>query len=338
MSRAAMPTGPRIALALVILSLGLVVFFLGLAVMRTGIARASSAGVQRMLGRIAGRPLYGLASGLLLALLFQSTSLVAVVLMEFLDADLMSLEAAATVVLGSNIGASLTVQFLALRLYEWDLPLALFGLLLAGLARPPRVRDAGLALFGFGVLYGGIHLVTLASVPLAQAGFLRDGLLALSGSSLGAGLFGLGLTAIVQSNGIANGILLSLARQGLIPLRQSIAVITGANLGSGALALLAAVPARRRARHLAVANSLVNVAGLVWVLPGFPLFLWAVSRMSPNLPQALANAHMLFNILASLTVLPFVPVFARLSGIVADRLLPSGAEVETLSWSHPPRA
>lgn len=333
MSRGAPPTALGLALAAGTLALGLGTFFLGLLIMRFGIGRAAGQGVRRALRRATGHPVLGLASGLVLSLVFQSTSIVAVVLMEFLDADLLTFEAATGVVLGSNIGAALTVQFLALRLYEWAVPLAAAGFLLQLLARPPRLRSAGTALLGFGLLYGGIYLVTLASVPLIGAPFLREGLLALSHSPVGAGLFGLTLTAVVQSNGIANGILLSLARQGLLPLSQAVAVITGANLGSGTLALLAAIPSGRRARRLAVANALVNVAGLIWVVPGFGLVLWALDQVSPNLPQALANAHILFNVLASLTVLPFVPAFARLCALLADHLFPPSREVETLSWS-----
>lgn len=320
-----------------LLALGLCVFFLGIVVMREGIGRAAGAGVRRVLAGATGNPVKALASGLVLSLVFQSTSLVAVVLMELLDTDLIDFEAATGVVLGSNIGASLTVQFLALRLYEWAVPLALAGLLLTAIARRPRSKGAGIALLGFGLLYGGIHLVTLASIPLTDARFLRQGLLALSHAPLSAGLFGLVLTSVVQSNGIANGILLSLARRGLIPVASAVAVITGANLGSGTLALLAAVPAGRKARGLAVVNALVNVAGLLWVIPAFGLFVRALEALSPSVPQALANAHMLFNVLASLTVLPVIPLFARLSARIADHVFPSLRETEVLAWGRSAR-
>lgn len=318
------------------MGLGLGVFFLGLVVMKTGIAKAAGADVRRVLVRATGGPILALGSGLVLSLVFQSTSLVAVVLMELLDADLMDFQAATAVVLGSNIGASLTVQFLALKLYEWAIPVALCGLAIAALGRrKDRLRSAGIGLFGFGLLYGGIHLVTLAAVPLTNGGFLRGGLLAVSRYPVPAGLFGLVLTAVVQSNGIANGILLSLARQGLIPIATVLAVISGANLGSGTLALLAAFPSGRRARGLAVVNALVNVAGLLWVVPAFGLIVRVLAAVSPSVPQALASAHILFNILASLTVLPVIPLFSRVSFGVANRVFPPLRDIETVPWLRP---
>lgn len=315
------------------IGLGLAVFFVGLGVMRRGISQGAGDRVRQVLLRVTGHTPSALAAGVALALLFQSTSLVAVVLMEFLDAGLVTFDGAVAVILGSNVGASLTVQFLALRLYEFWLPLCALGLLVAWLGRGPRVRSAGVALTGFGLLYAGIHLVTAASVPLAQAGFLRAGLLALSHSVAGSGLFGLVLTALVQSNGIANSILLSLARQGLLSLGQAIAVIVGANLGSGTLALVAALPSGAQARRLSVANALVNVAGLVWVVPGGALMVRLLDAVSPTVPQALANAHILFNVLASLTVLPLIPTFSRMCALLADHLFPGTAEPRTLPWS-----
>jgi phosphate:Na+ symporter len=313
-------------------SLGMAVFFIGLAIMRRGIAGFAGAGLRTRLASLTRRPLGAAATGLVLTLCLQSSSLITVVLMELVDADLVPYPAAVAVILGGNVGAALTVQFLAVRLYDLALPLMAAGAVAALTLPPPRLRAGGTALFGFGVLYGGIAVVSAAVAPLASHGELARLLAALARSPLGAGLFGLVLTATVQSNGIANGLILELGRRGLMPLATSAAVIAGANVGSGALALIAALSASRLARRLAVANALVNVAGLVWVVPCFPLFVRVVGASTRDSAQALANAHILFNLLASATLIPVTAAFARFSAAVADRVFAAAPAWERAPW------
>ncbi len=312
--------------------LGMAVFFLGLVVMRRGVAGITSAGVRRALAGATHRPLGAAATGLVLTLALQSSSLVTVVLMELVDARLVGYAPAVAVILGGNVGAALSVQFLALRLYDLAVPIVGAGLALAYGARARRWRSAGQALTGFGVLYGGIAMVSAAVRPLAANPLMSALLLRLSHSPIGAGLFGCVVTALVQSNGIANGLLLALARRGLLPLSTAAAVIAGANVGSGTLALLAALPGTRLARRLAVANALVNIAGLLWVVPLFDLFVRASGVLARDAAQALAKAHILFNILASLSLLPVVAAFAAASGRIADGLFGAPAQPERVPW------
>jgi phosphate:Na+ symporter len=318
--------------------LGMAVFFLGLAVMRRGVAGVASQGMRRAIAGVTRTPLGAAGTGLVLTLVLQSSSLATVLLMELVEAGLIGYPTAVAVILGGNVGAALSVQFLALRLYDLALPILAAGLVLTFVARSRRWRSAGQAVTGFGVLYGGIALVSAAATPVASDLRLSALVLHLGHAPVLAGLFGCLVTALVQSNGIANGILLALARRGLLPLRTAAAVIAGANVGSGTLALLAAVPLSPVARRLAVANALVNVAGLLWVVPAFGLFVRVAGIMARDSAQAMANAHILFNLLASLGLLPVVGPFAALSAITADRLFSSRPVLEALPWrrSAPP--
>jgi len=317
--------------------LGIAVFFAGMAVMRRGVSGFAGPAVRAVLARLTRRPVAAAATGLVLTLALQSSSLVTVVLMEFADAGLVSFPSAVAVVVGGNVGAALTVQFLALRLYDLALPIVALGLCLrlAPVRMSPRLRAAGTAVVGFGILYLGIALVTASAAPLTTAAAPAHLLLALGRSPLGAGVFGCVLTALVQSNGIANGLLLQLGRQGLLPLSTAAAVIAGANVGSGALALIASIPGSRLDRRLAVANALINVAGLLWVIPAFPLFVSVAGFAARDAAQALANAHILFNVLASATLLPVVGAFSLLSAWLSDRVFPAPATVEAVPWPRP---
>jgi phosphate:Na+ symporter len=313
--------------------LGMAVFFLGLAVMRRGVAGTANAGLRRAIARVTRGPLGAAATGLVLTLVLQSSSLTTVLLMELVDAGLIGYGAAVAVVLGGNVGAALSVQFLALRLYDLALPILAIGAVLALVARRRRWRGVGQAVTGFGILYAGIALVSSAVDPFAADPRLGALVLRLGHTPLAAGLFGCLITAVVQSNGIANGILLALARKGLLPLGTAAAVIAGANVGSGTLALIAAIPLTPLARRLAVANALVNVAGLLWVVPGFGLFVRVAGAAARDGAQAMANAHILFNLLASLTLLPVVLPFAAVSAVVADRIFaPARSHPVRLPW------
>jgi phosphate:Na+ symporter len=301
--------------------LGLAVFFLGLAILRTGVRRLQGERARRFLAAVSRRRTGAFFAGVALTLVLQSASLVTVVLMELVEADLVDYPAAVAVVLGGNVGAALTVQFLALRLYDLALPAAAAALVATLVLPTRRLRAAGLSVLGLAVLYAGIGLVSAAVDPLANSALLARLLQRASASPLLAGAFGCAVTAAVQSNGIANGLLLALGRRGLITMRSAAAVIAGANVGSGTLALLASVRSGRLARDLAAANALVNVAGLLWVVPAFPLFVRVAALGTRDVAQALANAHILFNLLASLSLLPVVGPFGRLAAAVADRLL-----------------
>lgn len=316
---------------------GMAVFFLGLAVLRRGIAGFADGTVRRVIGAVTRRPLGAAGAGLVLTLGLQSSSLIAVVLMELVDAGLISYPAAVAVILGGNVGAALSVQFLALQLYDFAVPIIALGLALALAAKARAWRSLGQAVTGFGTLYGGIALVSAAARPWSTDPRLSAVLMHVGRSPLGAGAFGLVVTALVQSNGIANGLLLALARRGLLPIATAAAVIAGANVGSGTLALVAALPGSRLARRLAVANALVNVAGLLWVIPAFDLFVHAARLLARDSAQAMANAHILFNFLASLTLLPVVGLFAALSALVADHLFAMRPSVESVPWERRPQ-
>ncbi len=312
--------------------LGMGIFFLGLALMRRGLEGVAGARARRTIAHLTRTRTGAAAAGLLLTLVLQSSSLCTVLLMELVDAGLIGYPAAVVVILGGNVGAALSVQFLALRLYDLALPILAAGVAVAVVSRGRPVRDLGIGLAGFGTVYAGIALVTSAARPLTRDPRLGALLLHLGKSPVGAGLFGCLITAVVQSNAIANGILLALARQGLLPIATAAAVIAGANVGSGTLALIAALPLTPLARRLALANALVNIVGLLWVVPGFPLFVDLAGTFARDSAQAMANAHILFNLLASLSLLPLSLPFARFAGLLADRLFPAPPALEPLPW------
>lgn len=295
------------------LTAGVALFFVGLSMMRGGIQGMAGTALRRALISVTRSSYRAGLFGLLLTLGLQSTSLLVVTLMELVDAEVIPLSAALAVVVGGNVGASLTVQFLAFRLYDAAPIVIAAGVMLLVLARSSAAKSTSLAILGFGTLYGAIAVVSSAAEAVSRLPLGSAFLLAVSPSALASGLFGAALTAVVQSNGVANGILLSLSRRGLISLRSAVAVVMGANVGSGSLAFIAAMPSGPSARTLAVANGLVNTAGVVLLLPLFGPFVQAIGAVSPSLPQAMATAHMTFNFLASAALFPFLVPLGALS-------------------------
>jgi phosphate:Na+ symporter len=294
-------------------ALGIALFFVGLAILRHGLRRGADAAVRRMVGRTAAGTGRAVAAGFALTFALQSASLVVVTLMGLLDSGAIPFTTALAVAVGGNAGASLTVAFLAFRLYDLAPYVAVAGAVLMAVARRPRLRAFGMAVLGFGVMYGGIAWVSAGAEALARLPALQAALGAWGRSHATGFALGALLTALVQSNGVANGILLGLGRRGLLSLGPALAVVVGANVGSGALALVAAITTGTHGRALAVANGLVNVFGALALLPGFGLFTDVVGAVSPNLDQRMAAAHILFNVLASALMLPLLGPLGRLS-------------------------
>jgi phosphate:Na+ symporter len=320
-------------------TLGLGVFFLGLGVLRRGVLALSGPAMAAALARWTQGPWRAAALGVALGFSLQSASLATVVLMELVEANLLDVEVATATVLGVNVGSALTIQLLVVEVFRW------YGILLsaavvAALWPAPRVRAAATALWGLGLLFAGLRLLSAATRPLSHAPWLMSLTHTVTRSPWGAGLLGLMLTAVAQSSSLVNGLLLSLARAGSFSVPTALALMAGSNVGSGSLALLASLSVDRRARPLAVANALVNVAGLAWVLFAFGPLVSLLAHAHSQGPSAFARAHILYNLLGSAALFPVYRPFALVCRWLSDALSSSSASWEAVPWRRllPPRA
>jgi phosphate:Na+ symporter len=298
---------------------GTALLLYGVRLVGDGLQRAAGTRLRHVLSTLTGNRFKALAVGAGVTAVLQSSSATTVMLVGFASAGLLSLRQTIGVILGADVGTTVTVQLLAFDLLAVS-PLVVFlGWLLWTIGRG-TVRYIGQAVLGFGFLFLGMKLVSDGTAPLASSALFRDLLTALTGQPLILLLVAAVFTALVRSSAAVIGLALSLAANGLMPLSGAIPIIFGANIGTAATALLAAIGQNAEALRVAAAHAAFKVGGVVLFVPFAGLFADLVARTAPDVPRQIANAHTLFNVILAAVFLPFTPIAADLfTRLVPDR-------------------
>ena len=283
---------------------GLALFLFGMDIMTRALKRRVAGDhMKTMLGRMTGNRLLGVATGAAITAIIQSSSITTVLLVGFISAGLMSTSQSVAVILGANIGTTVTAQVLAFKVTEIALPILAAGFFISFAAKKEEWRESGRIALGLGLVFFGMSIMSDAMQPLRNYQPFLQFMLTLDNPLLAA-LVGAGFTALVQSSSATTGILIVMAGQGLIGLEPAIALALGANIGTCVTAILASIGKPRDAVRTALAHALFNVAGVVmWI--GFVSELADLARMiSPvhsqlsgpdrtaaEIPRQIANIH-----------------------------------------------
>jgi phosphate:Na+ symporter len=302
---------------------GTALLLYGVRLVGEGLQRAAGTRLRHVLSTLTGNRFKALAVGAGVTALLQSSSATTVMLVGFASAGLLSLRQTIGVILGADVGTTVTVQLLAFDLLAVS-PLVVFlGWLLWTVGRGTP-RYIGQAVFGFGFLFLGMKLVADGTAPLASSDLFRDLLAALTGQPLILFLVAAVFTALIRSSAAVIGLALSLAITGLMPLSGAIPIIFGANIGTAATALIAAVGQNAEALRVAAAHAAFKVLGVLLFVPFAGPFSDLVARSAPDVPRQIANAHTLFNLILAAVFLPFTHIAADLfTRLVPDRRTPS---------------
>ena len=298
---------------------GTALLLYGVRLVGEGLQRAAGTRLRHVLSTLTGNRFKALAVGAGVTAILQSSSATTVMMVGFASAGLLSLRQTIGVILGADVGTTVTVQLLAFDLLSVS-PLIVFaGWLLWSIGRG-TLRYIGQAVLGFGFLFLGMKLVSDGTAPLASSELFRDLLAALTGQPLILFLVAAVFTALVRSSAAVIGLALSLAASGLMPLSGAIPIIFGANIGTAATALFAAVGQNAEALRVAAAHAAFKVVGVALFVPFAGLFADLVARTAPDVPRQIANAHTLFNLILAAVFLPFTNVAADLfTRLVPDR-------------------
>ena len=302
---------------------GTALLLYGVRLVGEGLQRAAGTRLRHVLSTLTGNRVKSLLIGAGVTAVLQSSSATTVMLVGFASAGLLTLRQTIGVILGADVGTTVTVQLLAFDLLELSLLVVFSGWLLY-VSGKGTVRYVGQAILGFGFLFLGMKLIHDGTAPLASSALVADLLSALTGQPLVLALFSAIFTALVRSSAAVIGLALSLASAGLMPLVGAIPVILGANIGTAATAVLAAVGQNAEARRVAAAHAAFKVIGVVIFFPFIGPFADLVRVTAPDVQRQIANAHTIFNVALALLFLPF-------AGIAADvitRLIPEGRRAE----------
>ena len=299
---------------------GLGLFLYGMQMMGSGLEAAAGNRMKRILERLTSNPILGVLVGAVITAVVQSSSATTVMVVGFVNSGMMTLRQAVWVIMGANIGTTITGQLIALDVGAIAPLFAFIGVVLVVFIKKQSVRYYGQIIAGLGILFIGMDMMSSSMAPLRESEAFVNLLTQFSNPVLGI-LAGAVFTAIIQSSSASVGILQALASSGVIGLSNAVFVLFGQNIGTCITAVLASVGTSRNAKRTTIIHLMFNIFGTVLftVICIFsPLTDW-VSSWTPGSPSAqLANMHTLFNIVTTLLLLPFGGYLAKL----ATRILP----------------
>lgn len=265
--------------------------------------------LRNIIGMFTKTPVLGVFLGTAVTMVIQSSSATTVMTVSFVDAGLMTLTQAIGVIMGANIGTTVTGQILAFRVKDLAYLFVILGVLLIFICSSKRLKHVGEGLLGFGLLFIGMQTMESSMAFLRER---QDIFLAFSNNPLLGLAAGTLLTLLVQSSSATVGLTIALGTQGLIPLEAAVPIIFGDNIGTTVTAVLAALGTGRAARQACAAHVLFNVIGVCIWLPLMPLWIGFIEASSSSIGHQIANAHTMFNICNTIIFLPFVKPFAAL--------------------------
>ncbi len=291
---------------------GVMLLLFGIRQVNDGLQSAAGPRIRSLLGSLTSNRIAAVGAGAFITGLIQSSSATSVMLVGFVSAGLMTFRQTLAVILGADIGATITVQLIAFHVYDYALLLVGTGLVLQLFASRRANKNIGQGLFGFGLIFLSIRIMSDAVAPLAQNELFKEIIAALVGAPLAGILLSAVVTALIHSSAATIGIALALAAHGLIPLSGAIQLVLGANIGTCSTALMASFRAPAEARRVAWAHVLFKVCGVLLFLPFLDSFETVVVRSDAGLLRQIANAHTFFNVIMALVFLPLVGPFSRL--------------------------
>lgn len=333
---------------------GLAIFIFGMTLMSGGLQRMADRRLKAILHAMTRNRFLALGAGALFTAVIQASGATTVMVVGFVNAGLMSLTQAVGVIFGANIGTTITAQIIAFRIEAVSYPAIALGLVIMLAGRKPSLKSLGEAILGFGLLFLGMTTMGDLLKPLSNSPEFRsyfqmfdatpvNGVMPWSSALMGI-LIGTVMTVAIQSSSATVGLVMALASQGLINFYTAIPLVLGDNIGTTITALFASITTNRNAKRAALAHTLFNVVGALYMyilffVPawnGQPFFLGLVDWLTPgevfapapeNIARHIANAHTLFNISNCIIFLPLIGMIVW----IAERVVPrTSADQETV--------
>ena len=294
---------------------GLGLFLYGMNLMGDGLQKSAGSKLKRIIELLTSNVIMGVLVGMVVTMVIQSSSATTVMVVGFVNAGIMSLPQAIGVIMGANIGTTITAQLVSLDV-DFLAPVALgIGIGLYMFSNKPKHKNIAEILIGFGILFTGMDFMKEAVKPLAGYQGFTDMLLSFGHHPILGVLMGFAITAIVQSSSASMGMLIALASQGLIPITAALPILYGENIGTCVTSLISSIGASRNARRAAIMHLTFNVLGsMIFMFILSKPIVAIVTAIDPtDAARQIANAHTLFNILNVIVLLPFNKLIVKLA-------------------------
>ena len=304
---------------------GLAMFLYGMNSMSDALQKAAGERMKRILGFLTKNPLMGALAGALVTAVLQSSSATTVMVIGFVSAGLMSLPQAISVIFGANIGTTMTAQLMAFKISNYIYPIIFIGFIMNFVFKKEKIRNVGMVIFSFGLLFEGIEVMGGVMKPLASSAIFVDLMGKVSEIPVLGVVLGAVMTLVVQSSSATIAVLQNFASQpgpdgihSVIGLAGAIPILFGDNIGTTITALLASIGQSKNAKRTAIAHSTFNITGTILFMFLIRPLAALVQWISPKgdeldiISRQIANAHTTFNVACTLIWLPLIPVMVKI--------------------------
>ena len=292
---------------------GLALFLYGMKILSDGLQKAAGNKLKSMLKNLTNRPIKGILTGAFITSLIQSSSITTVTIVGLISAGLMNLPQAITVIMGADIGTTITAQLVAFKVGKYSLPIIAIGTIFLFLAKKKKFHYLAQVFLGFGILFLGMDIMSKGAAPLKEFPFFINMLTSFGDVVLLGVLAGAIFTGIIQSSSATTGLVIALGIENIINLKAAVAIIIGANIGTCVTALLASLSTTSlSAKRAAVAHIIIKVIGAMVFIPLIHILVQTAVFTSQNLPRQIANAHTMFNVATVFILVPFIPLLLKL--------------------------
>ncbi len=291
---------------------GLGIFLYGMENMSGGMQKLAGKKLKKILAALTTNRIMAVLIGIFVTMLVQSSSVSTVMTIGFVNASLLTLKQALGVILGANIGTTVTGWLLVLNIGKYGLPITGAAAIAYVFFKSDKARTKALTVMGLGLIFLGLDLMSNGLKPIrSMPEFIELFKLFNADTYFGAvkvAIVGAGITGIVQSSAATLGITMTLALQGLIDYNTAVALVLGENVGTTVTAFLASLGATTNAKRAAYAHTIINIVGVIWVTSIFPFYIKFLSHIvdvEANIVFGIATAHTMFNVLNVILFIPF---------------------------------
>ena len=304
---------------------GLALFIYGMNLMSDGLQKAAGEKMQKVLALLTKNPILGVLAGTVCTAVLQSSSATTVMVLGFVSAGLMKLPQAISIILGANIGTTITAQLIAFQIGDYAWLFVAIGFILYFFIKKEIITNIGQTAFAFGMLFVGINIMGEAMKPLASSPFFIDLMMQVQDIPILGVLLGTGMTVLVQSSSATIAVLQNLAStaaadgvSSIIGLTGALPILFGDNIGTTITALLASIGGTINAKRTAAAHIIFNITGtfiFIWFIPLYADFIQFISPKGAEvdvIARQIANAHMCFNLFNTLLWLPFIGILVKI--------------------------
>ncbi len=302
---------------------GLGLFLYGISIMSSSLQKAAGPKLKNLLKLLTSNRFVAVGMGAFVTALIQSSSATSVMVVGFVNAGLLQLQQAIGVVIGANIGTTITGQLIALKIDRAALPIIGIGFAVIMLSRRKQTRLWGEALLGFGLLFLGLSIMKQVLAPLGGSGLFQGFFIRFSEQPILGVVAGMLATMIIQSSSATVGLTMALAAAGLIDIQGAICLVLGENIGTTVTAQIASIGSGRAAKRAALAHTMFNVLGvtvMVIIMYTSSVYVRLVQATSGDIMRQIANSHTLFNVLNAAAFMPLIGTLRR----AVERIIPGG--------------